>query len=154
MAHIPEILNEYINNAFPENVCLVSVVMDDGYAQVSPRGSVIVLDQDTLGMWDRGRGGTHDAVTDGTKITVYYRNPALGARGGDGTLPAGGIARFYGTAEVHAEDDEIRERIWNDMVEAERKGDPEKKGAGIVIHLTRAEQLMHKPLNEIKAAQG
>ena len=154
MAHIPEVLNEYINNAYPENLCLVSVTMADGYAQVSPRGSVVVLDQGTLGMWDRGHGGTHDAVTDGTKVTVYYRNPALGARGGNGTLPAGGIARFYGTAEVHAEDDELRERIWNEMIEQERKGDPKKKGAGVVIHLTRAEQLTHKSLNEIKAAQG
>jgi hypothetical protein len=88
---------------------------------------------------------------DGTRLTIYYRNPALGARGGDGTLPAGGIARFYGTAEVHADDGEIREKVWNGMVEAERNGDPDKKGQAILIRLSRAEQLNGKPLAEIGA---
>ena len=154
MAHIPEVLNEHINNAYPDNVCLVSVVMTDGYSQVSPRGSVIVYDQDTLALWDRGHGGLHDSIADGTKVTVYYRNPGLSRRGGDGTLPAGGVARFYGTAQIYAENGEVRERVWNDMVEDERKGDPEKKGAAVLINLTRAEQLTHKPLNEIAAAQN
>lgn len=149
MALIPEFLVDHVNNAFPKNVCLVAVCMDDGYAQISPRGSILVYDGDTLGMWDRGKGGTHDTVKDGTKMTVYYRNIELGARGGDGTLPAGGVARFYGTAEVHAEDGEVRERVWNEMVEQERKGDPEKKGLAVLIRLTRAEQLNHKPLSEL-----
>jgi hypothetical protein len=151
MALIPDNLVDHINGAFPENVCLVAVCMADGYAQVSPRGSVLVYDGDTLAIWDLGRGATHETVVDGTRLTIYYRNPALGARGGDGTLPAGGIARFYGTAEVHAEDGEVREKVWNGMVEAERNGDPDKKGQAILIHLTRAEQLNGKPLAEIGA---
>ncbi len=65
-------------------------------------------------------------------------------------LPAGGIARFYGVAEVHPEDGEIRDRVWNGMIQVERDRDPEKKGRAVLLHLQRAEQLNHKPLNEIK----
>ena len=151
MALIPENLVEHLNSAFPANVCLVGVCMADGFAQISPRGSVHVYDGDTIAMWDRGRGHTHDTIKDGTQLTIYYRNPALGARGGDGTLPAGGIARFYGTAEVHAADGEVREKVWNGMVEAERNGDPDKKGQAILIRITRAEQLNGKPLSELGA---
>ncbi|NQV55465.1 MAG: pyridoxamine 5'-phosphate oxidase family protein [Rhodospirillales bacterium] len=152
MALIPEILHEYISTAYPKNLCLVSIMMDDGYPQVSPRGSVIVYDGDTLAYWDRGKGHTFETVEDGTKVTVFFRNPELGARGGNGTLPAGGVARFYGIAEVHAEDGEVRERVWNEMVEPERTSDPEKKGRAVLVKLERAEQLSHKPLSEIEGA--
>ena len=150
MALIPEWLVDYVNSAFPKNVCLVGVAMDDGFAQISPRGSVIVYDENTLAIWDRGTGGTHDTVEDGTKMTVYYRNQELGRRGGgNGLLPAGGIARFYGAAEIHAEDGEVREKVWNDMAEQERNNDPDKAGIAVLIKLERAEQLNHKPLSEL-----
>ena len=66
MAKIPVHLQSYINDAFPKNVILVGTVLEDGYAQVSPRGSVLVWDEETLAFWDRGRGQTHDTVQSGT----------------------------------------------------------------------------------------
>ena len=150
MGIVPDWLVDAINTAFPKNVCLVGVTLDDGYAQISPRGSVIVYDEDTLAIWDRGKGKTNETVHNGTKITVYFRNPEYGGRGGgNGLLPAGGIARFYGSAEVHAEDGEVRERVWMEMVEQERNNDPDKAGQAILIHMERAEQLNHKPLSEL-----
>ena len=116
MGLIPGWLVEAINDAFPKNVCLVGVALDDGFAQISPRGSVIVYDENTLAIWDRGSGRPHkgkttEAVADGTKMTVYYRNVDFGAKGGNGLLPGGGIARFYGSAELHTEDGEVREKV-------------------------------------------
>ena len=55
------------------------------------------------------------------------------------------------SAPVHAEDGEVREKVWNGMVEAERNGDPDKKGQAILARITRAEQLNGKPLSEIGA---
>ncbi len=149
MGLVPDWLVEGINTAFPKNVCLVGVALEDGYAQISPRGSVVVYDENTLGIWNRGGGTTAETIHDGTKITVYFRNPEFGARGGNGLLPAGGIARFYGAAEVHLEDDEVREKVWTDMHEKERENDPDKGGHAILIHLERAEQLNHKPLSDL-----
>ena len=149
MAMIPEVLIDHINGAFPKNVCLVSIVTADGYGSISPRGSMQVFDENTLAYWDRGTGQSHDLVKNGTKITVYYRNSELGAHGGSGLLPAGGIARFSGIAEVYAEDGEIREKVWTTMVQPERDRDPDKKGSAVLLRLKRAEQLNGKPLSEI-----
>ncbi|HIF60537.1 MAG TPA: hypothetical protein EYQ26_13755 [Rhodospirillales bacterium] len=154
MGLIPDWLVDGINDAFPKNVCLVGVALDDGFAQISPRGSVCVYDENTLALWDRGSGRPHqgkttETVVNGTKITVYYRNTEFGAKGGNGMLPAGGIARFYGSAEVHTEDGEVREKVWNTMHPKEREGDADKLGYAVLIHLERVEQLNNKPLSDL-----
>ena len=149
MGKIPKALNQHILDAYPEHVCLVATHQPDGYCQISPRGSVHVYDQDTLAYWDRGSGSTYEVVETGTKVTVFYRNSNLGGSG-RGILPTGGVARFYGTAEIHAEDGEIREKVWNGMIAHERGRDPEKKGRAVLIHLERAEHLSHKPLSDIE----
>ena len=122
----------------------LGVVTRDGDFHVGERGRLVFVTSP-----DGGESWSHATVI--SEDGRDNRNPALGARGGDGTLPAGGIARFYGTAEVHAADGEVREKVWNGMVEAERNGDPDKKGQAILIRITRAEQLNGKPLSEIGA---
>ena len=147
MAKIPKSLHDHINTAFPKNVCLLGTVRADGFAHISPRGSTQVVDDETLAVWDRGGRASSDALKDGVKLMVYFRNPALSAvaRGGNGLLPAGGIARFYGTAEVHTEG-ATYEQVWTNMVQQERDGDPEKKGFAVLIRVEHAEDLRGQPL--------
>ena len=144
MAKIPQVLWESINTAFPAHVCLIGMTLPNGFAQVTPKGSAMVWDEDTLAYWDRGGGTTHDHVQDGTKVTMYFRNPALRE---SGVLPLGGIARFYGTAMLHNEGP-IREEVWNRMVEPEKKRDPDKQGRAVLIRVERAEDLRGTPLVE------
>jgi hypothetical protein len=96
MAMIPKSLHEHINSAFPANVCLLATVLPNGFAQVSPRGSTMVFDDEHLALWERGKGSVNSSLTDGTKATIFLRNIALRE---SGLLPKGGIARFYGTAQ-------------------------------------------------------
>lgn len=121
--------------------------MQDGFANISPRGSVQVFDSETLALWDRGGRASSEALSDGAKLTVYFRNPALSAvaRGGNGLLPVGGIARFYGAAELHTEG-EAYEQVWNNMVQQERDSDPDKKGFAVLIRVERTEDLRGQPL--------
>jgi hypothetical protein len=95
LALIPKPLHEHINSAFPANVCLVAAVLPNGFAQVSPRGSTMVYDDEQLALWERGKGSVNASLTDGTKVTIFLRKIALRE---SGLLPKGGIARFYGTA--------------------------------------------------------
>jgi hypothetical protein len=144
MAKIPEALWEHINTAFPANVCLLSVALPNGYAQVSPKGSTMVWDGDTLAYWDRGGSGTtHENIQDGTKVTIYFRKGELREAG---ILPAGGIARFYGTAELYDEGP-IREEVYERMVEPEKERDPDKLGRAVLIHVERAEDLRGQSLS-------
>lgn len=142
MAKIPKALHEPINIAFPKNVCLAGTVQPDGWAQISPKGSTMVYDDETIAYWDRGGGSTYNAVQDGTKVMVFFRNPELREKK---ILPKGGIARFYGTAKIYTEGP-VREEVWERMVQPERDHDPEKKGRAVLLKIERAEDLSGAPL--------
>lgn len=142
MAKIPKVLHEHINTAFPANVCLVGTVLPNGFAQVSPRGSTMVFDDEHLGLWERGKGSTSENLRDGSKVTVFLRKPPLRDAG---LLPKGGIARFYGTARIHKSGSAYDE-VWRRLVQPEKDRDPEKKGYAVLIQVERAEDLDGQPL--------
>ena len=142
MASIPKPLHEHINTAFPATPCLVGTVLPNGYAQVTPRGSVLVFDDEHLAIWERGKGTTNAGLQDGSKITVFFRKPQLRE---SGLLPKGGIARFYGTAAIHRSGP-VYEEIWRRLVQPEKDRDPDKKGFAVLITVERAEDLGGKPL--------
>ncbi len=74
---IPKPLQDHINSAFPANVCLVATMLPNGFAQVSPRGSTMVYDDEHLALWERGKGSVNANLTDGTKVTIFLRKIAL-----------------------------------------------------------------------------
>ena len=139
---IPKILHEHIDTAYPAYVCLIGTTLSNGYAQITPRGSTMVFDDEHFALWERGRGSTNANLADGSKVTVYFRKPPLRE---SGQLPRGGIARFYGTAKIH-KSGPIYEEIWKRLIEPEKKSDPEKKGFGVLIKVERAEDLGGTPL--------
>ena len=108
-----------------------------------PRGSVMVLDDAHLAIWERGKGSTNAALKDGTKITVFFRNPTLREAG---VLPQGGIARFYGTAKVY-KSGPVYDEVWQRLVQPEKDRDPDKKGYAVPISVDRAEDLDGQPLD-------
>ena len=142
MARIPKVLQEHINTAYPANVCLVGTVLPDGYAQITPRGSTMVFDDEHFATWERGRGKTAGNLEDGSKVTVFFRKPELRQAG---VLPRGGIARFYGTAEIHRSGP-VYDEIWERLIQPEKNNDPDKKGFGVLIRVERAEDLAGQPL--------
>jgi hypothetical protein len=144
VAKIPQVLHEHINTAFPNDVCLIGTVLPNGFAQVTPRGSTMVFDDGHIALWERGKGSTNENLTDGSKVTVYFRKGQLRA---DGILPAGGIARFYGTAAIH-KSGAIYDQVWTRLIQPEKDRDPDKKGFAVLIAVDRAEDLSGKPLKD------
>lgn len=142
MPAIPKALQPHINAAFPDHVCLIGTVLDNGFAQITPRGSTQVYDDGNISLWERGRGTTTIQLVDGANVTVFFFNLKLS---GDGPLPIGGIARFYGTAAVH-KSGPVYEKVWERLIEPEKKWDPDKKGWAVLIKVERAEDLFGQPL--------
>ena len=142
MTKIPKILQSHINTAFPANVCLVGSVLPNGFAQVSPRGSTMVVDDTHIGLWERGKGSTTGSLGDGTPLTVFFRKPQLRE---EGILPKGGIARFYGRARIY-KSGPIYEEVWQRLVQPEKDRDPQKNGFAVLIEIERAEDLDGQPL--------
>jgi hypothetical protein len=97
----------------------------------------MVLDDEHIALWERGKGSTNAAMTDGAKVTVYFRKPQLRA---DGVLPKGGIARFYGIASAVKSGPQYDE-VWRRLVQPEKDRDPDKKGYAVLINVERAEDL-------------
>ena len=141
MAIIPKALHEHIDTAFPDYACLVGTVLPSGYAQITPRGSLMVFDDEHLAMWERGKGTTNASLRDGTKVTVFFRKRPLR----ESLLPKGGVARFYGTAKEH-KSGPVYDEVWRRMIEPEKKSDPDKKGYAVLIKVERAEDLGGAPL--------
>ncbi len=134
MAKIPEVLHEHIEGAYPDNVVQIATVLPNGFAQVTLRGSVIVYDPETFGFWQRGGGTTTENLSDGDKVTFFYRNMALR----ETLLPKGAVARFYGTAEIH-KSGPAYDTVWDRMIQIERDRDPDKKGYAVLVKIERAE---------------
>lgn len=141
MVDIPHALREHIDSAYPEHVCTVGTLQPNGFVQVTPRGSVMVFDDDNLAIWERGRGSTTDNMKDGDKVTVFFRKGSIRE-----ILPKGGIARFYGVAEI-LKSGPVYEEVWERLVPPEKERDPDKKGWAVIIKLERAEQLDGSPLS-------
>ncbi len=142
MTTIPKALHEHINTAFPANVCLVGTVLPNGFAQITPRGSTMVYDDEHLALWERGKGSTSANMGEKSRVTVFLRKPQLREAG---VLPKGGIARFYGTAEIH-KSGAAYEEVWRRLVQPEKDRDPDKKGYAVLIKVERAEDLDGQPL--------
>ena len=102
----------------------------------------MVFDEENIALWERGRGSTTENLSNGTKITVFFRKPSLRH---EGILPLAGIARFYGTAVIH-KSGPIYEQVWARLIPPEKERDPEKKGFAVLIRIERAEDLLGQPL--------
>jgi hypothetical protein len=142
MGSIPKKVQPLVDAAFPEHVCLIGTVLDNGFAQITPRGSTQVYDDNHISVWERGRGTTAALMHDGTNVTVFYFN--LGARE---TLPIGGIVRLYGTATLH-KSGPVYEKVWERLIEPERQWDKEKNGWAVLIKIDRAEDLLGQPIKD------
>jgi hypothetical protein len=142
LAKIPQALHEHINTAYPANVCLIGTVLPNGFAQITPRGSVMVYDDEHIALWERGRGTTAGNLVDGTAVTLFMRKTALRDAG---LLPKGGILRLYGCAKVH-KSGPVYDEVWKRLIEPEKKNDPDKKGYAVLVAVERAEDLAGQPL--------
>lgn len=130
MAHL---LREALNDGVP---CLVGTATKDGMPQISPKGSVSVLDEEHLGYWERSFRSAHSHLAENPNVVIFYRN----ADRADEIGYRGAAMRFYGVARV-VEDGPERERVWEATVPMEQERDPEKKGVGIIVRVDRIEEL-------------
>jgi predicted pyridoxine 5'-phosphate oxidase superfamily flavin-nucleotide-binding protein len=115
---------------------LVGTASSDGDPQVSPKGTLAVLDPETLCFWERSYRGSFHAIEENPKIVVYCRNPKRAKE-----LPfRNGALRFRGMARV-ATDEATRQRVWDLSPKAEQARDPEKNGVAILIRVDLIEDL-------------
>lgn len=109
--------------------CLVGTSSRDGWPQISPKGSVMVYDDETLAYWERARRSGLANLLENPKVVVYYSNSEKRIRW-----------RFYGEASIE-ESGAVRDDVMSRTVQAELDRDPERQGVAILIRVDQVGEL-------------
>ena len=99
---------------------------NDGQPDVALKGSLMVWDADHLAWWERGRAETEAAVRANPRVAVMVRNVTRDKR----------TIRFYGEARI-VDDAQLRERIWERVIQVEKDTDPEMNGVAVLVRVDR-----------------
>jgi predicted pyridoxine 5'-phosphate oxidase superfamily flavin-nucleotide-binding protein len=136
MIQLTQTIRDLLNSALADGTfCLVGTATKDGHPQISPKGSVVVFDDDTLCYWERANRSASKRVLENPHVCIFYRNTLKA-----GKEFRGGVIRFYGDATVLS-DGAVRDKVWELIPEAERAPDPQKKGKAVLVKLSSVEEL-------------
>ena len=108
---------------------------------ISPKGSMIVFDDEHLAYWERSKRQALENLGHDKRVVVIYPNFKAQR---DGVLESG-FLRFYGTAELH-ESGPMREAIFQKLLKREQEHAGADKGIGVLIKIARAADVRGKPL--------
>ena len=130
MIKLTQEMSELFETALADGFsCLLGTASKDGQPQISPKGSVMVYDDETLAYWERARRSGLENIKDNPNVVVYYSNQDKRVRW-----------RFYGTATVH-EVGPIREEVMGRTVQVELDRDPERLGVAVLIQIDQVGEL-------------
>ena len=137
MIKITDEMKESLDTALADRMsCLVGTATKDGRPQISPKGSVLVYDKESLAYWERSLRAALENVAENPQVVIYYNNPEKRVRW-----------RFYGTATVHGSGP-IREDVMSRTVQAELDRDPERKGVAVVVRVDLINELSGNVLQQ------
>ena len=120
--------------------CLVGTAGADG-PNISPKGSLIVFDDDHLAYWERSKRKALENLQHDSRVVIVYANMKAQR---DGVLESG-ILRFYGKAELY-ESGAIRDAIFAKLSKREQEHDGADTGIGVLIRIARAQDVRGKPI--------
>jgi hypothetical protein len=138
-------VKDLLFKAFEDHaVCLLATVDSDGQPNVSPKGSMLVYDDEHLAYWERSKRNALKNLQDNPKVCVIYSNKrAFFAK----EIPfVGGIIRFYGTAEIHEAGD-LRDEVFTMLTKREQEHDGAEEGFAVLIKLDRAVTMRGESVN-------
>ena len=136
-----ETIKRLITNAWDDGYpCVVATTGTDG-PNVSPKGSMMLFDDDHLAYWERSKKKALENLHHDNRVVVVYSNMQAQR---DKVLESG-ILRFYGTAELH-EAGPTRDAIFARLNERESTHVGADTGIGVLIKITRAEDVRGKAL--------
>ena len=138
MIHLTDEMVARLDSALADGYsCLVGTASRDGEPQISPKGSVMAFNRDTLAYWERAkRSALHNVAENPRVVVYYYAHAADRVRW-----------RFHGRATVH-EDGPVRQEVMERCVQAELDRDPERLGVAVLIRIDRITDLSGEVLQQ------
>jgi hypothetical protein len=125
------------NDGYP---CLVAT-MGPNEPNISPKGSLLVFDDDHLADWERSKKGALENLGHDRRVSDVYANFRAQR---DGVLESGAL-RFWGTAGVY-KSWPVRDAIFARLTKREQEHVGADTGLGVLIKITRAADVRGKPI--------
>jgi len=126
MIKITDEMKDRISKAFKEKkYCVWATTSEDGFPDMSFRGSTFVWDDEHIAFWDRSRGVSTTNLEENPNVCMLYFDTQ--SRVG---------WRFYGKATVYKEG-EMREKIMSRTIQDELDKDPDRKGYGVLVRIDK-----------------
>ena len=120
--------------------CLLATQGADG-PNISPKGSMIVFDDDHLAYWERSKRQALVNLAHDNRVCVMYANFKAQREG----VLESGFLRFYGTAELH-ESGPTRDKIFSMLAPREQTHVGADTGIGVLVKIERAADVRGNPL--------
>ena len=138
---ISEKVRKLVDNAWVDGYCCLLATAGPDGPNISPKGSMLVYDDDHLASWERSTKQALANLGHDKRVIVIYANMKAQR---DNVLESG-FLRFYGTAELY-ESGPTREAIFQRLTKREQEHDGADKGIGVLIKIDRAADVRGKPL--------
>ena len=126
MIKLTDEMKDRVDKAYDEKkYCVWATTSDDGYPDISFRGSTYVFDEEHIAFWDRSLGTSTTNLEKNPNVCMLYydKENRLGWR-------------FYGKASVYKQG-EMREKIMSRVIKPELDKDPERKGYGVLVRVDK-----------------
>jgi putative heme iron utilization protein len=134
-------VKKLIQNAWDDGYpCLLATEGEDG-PNISPKGSMMIFDDDHLAYWERSKKQALANLQKNPRVVMMYANMAAQRAG----VIESGFLRFYGVAELH-EAGPMHDAIFARLNERESTHVGADTGIGVLIRITRAEDVRGKPI--------
>ncbi len=138
---VSEKLKALIRSAWDDGApCLLATQGPNG-PNISPKGSMVVFDDDHLAYWERSRKQALENLGHDRRVCVIYANFKAQC---DGVLDSG-FLRFYGKAELY-QSRPIRGAIFSVLLPREQTHVGAEMGIGVLIKIEHAADVRGKPL--------
>ena len=116
--------------------CVLGTVSKNGEPQISPKGSMMVYDKETLAYWERAKRSALENVGENPNVVIYYNNSGKRLRW-----------RFHGKATVY-EDGTVRDDVMSKTIQAELDRDPDRLGVAVLIKVGKITDLAGNVLQQ------
>lgn len=126
MIKMTDDMKQRVDKAYEEKkYCVWATTENDGYPDMSFRGSTFCFDDEHIAYWDRSLGQSAANLEKNPHVSMlfYDKENRLGWR-------------FYGTATIY-KDGELRQQIMARTCQAELDKDPERKGYAVLVRIDK-----------------
>ena len=138
---LSETMKRLIDNAWDDGYPCLLATSGAGGPTISPKGSMLVFDDQHLAYWERSKKAALENLTHDHRVMVMYANFKCQR---DGVLESG-FLRFWGTAELY-ESGPVREAIFARLTKREQEHVGADTGIGVLVKITRASDVRGKPI--------